>query len=95
MMSRNLAFGFRCKYISEHQLMSLDRTLPKGCCSTCFMKLTAELAASGMRCGKNYYESSPGERKALALYHYPVVQTANTCDSWMAVPPRIRVAREA
>ena len=37
------------------------------------MKLTSKLAASGMRCGKEYYETSPGERKALALDHYPVV----------------------
>jgi hypothetical protein len=68
--------------IAQPLPMSLGQTSPKHCCGNCALKLTAESSASGMRCGKAYYDLAPAERKPKALTHYPETLSTNTCDSW-------------
>ena len=43
-----------------------------------------------MRCGKEYYDLVPAERKPKALSHYPETLSSNTCDSWTEQLPNFR-----
>ena len=54
------------------------------------MKMAAESTTIGLRCGKQYFDLPPAERKPKALSHYPETLSTNTCDSWTEHLPSFR-----
>lgn len=50
-------------------------------CQTCAFCLKADSAAV-LRCGLEYFQRSPSERKPIRLDQYPAVQADGKCHHW-------------
>lgn len=50
-------------------------------CQTCAFCLKAD-SATVLRCGLEYFQRPPSERKPARLDQYPAVQADGTCSHW-------------
>ena len=50
-------------------------------CQTCAYSLKADSSVE-LRCGREYFQRPPSERKPTRLDQYPPVQVDGTCPNW-------------
>ena len=51
-------------------------------CMNCHYALKSETASTGLRCGWDYFQQKPIERKVAQMATYAEVAAAHRCDKW-------------
>ena len=65
--------------------MIKNKTLPNAQnpqCQLCKYVMPSETAQTKLRCGLNYFKSSPLMRKFQRMENFPIVKADNACESW-------------
>ena len=58
-------------------------------CDRCAFVMLSDSSVSGFRCGHEYFQASPQDRKPLKMDHYPEVQPLYSCVNWNNKADRI------
>lgn len=60
---------------------------PNASCSNCRYVLLSDTSPSGLRCGWEYFQKPPLERKVRRMSQFAELEPVNWCEKWQAKEP--------
>jgi tRNA(Ile2) C34 agmatinyltransferase TiaS len=58
-------------------------------CDRCAFVMHSDTSASGFRCGHEYFQAAPQDRKPLKMDHYAQVHPLDSCEHWSGKTDRV------